>query len=100
MGVPEELWFAGSERGGSWKDRLLKLACTGVFSAGVAGSSTIEGGGIPSCSPLVFRVDKLMFESRLASLCSPIRPSFSIAMKLVCTLERGLGDSVPSAREG
>lgn len=92
------LWPAGSERGCSWMALCLKLACTGVFSAGVDGSSTMEGGDMPSSSPLVFLVDTLMFESRLGSLCNPIRPSFSIAMKLVWTLERGLGDSVPSTQ--
>lgn len=40
-------------------------------------------------SPLIFRVAEA--ESWLPSRCRPILPSFSIAMKLVRTLERGLG---------
>jgi hypothetical protein len=52
-----------------------------------------------SRSPLSFRVDPATLESRLVSLCSPIRPSFSIAMKFVRILEIGLGDSVPAVGE-
>lgn len=52
-----------------------------------------------SRSPLSFRVDPATLESRLVSLCSPNRPSFSIAMKFVRILEIGLGDSVPAVGE-
>jgi len=39
-------------------------------------------------------------ESLLGSRCKPIRPSFSMAMKLVRTLESGRGDSEAATAEG
>lgn len=48
-----------------------------------------------SVSPLSFLPD--MLEASLGFRCwRPMRPSFSIATKLVRTLERGRGDSVPA----
>lgn len=51
------------------------------------------GGGVsPSVSPLSVRRSEGT-ESLLCSLCRPIRPSFSMAMKFVRTFESGRGDS-------
>ncbi len=46
-----------------------------------------------SVSILVRRLDRL--DSPLGSRRSPMRPSFSIATKLVRTLESGLGEPAP-----
>lgn len=52
-----------------------------------------EGVGLAMLdSPLILRVPET-FDSWLGSRCRPILPSFSMAIKLVRTLERGRGDS-------
>jgi hypothetical protein len=50
------------------------------------------GGVSPSVPLLYFRLEPI--EPPLSDLCSPIRPSFATAMKLVRMLESGRGDSV------
>lgn len=50
---------------------------------------------VASVSPLSFLPDRL--EASLGFRWRPIRPSFSIATKLVRTLDKGRGDSVPAA---
>jgi len=49
------------------------------------------GGVTTELSAGALRSDEM--ESVLLSLCRPIRPSFSMAMKLVRTLDSGRGDS-------
>lgn len=50
---------------------------------------------VASVSLLSFRPDRL--EASLGFRWRPMRPSFSIATKLVRTLDRGRGESVPAA---
>lgn len=67
-------------------DRLV----SGLETFVLVGSCKIEE--VASVSPLSFRPEIL--ESPLGCLWRPMRPSFSMATKLVRTLERGRGDSL------
>lgn len=61
---------------------------------------TEDAASVVVVSPLSFLPDMLEAEASLGSRCwRPMRPSFSIATKLVRTLDRGRGDSVPAKKE-
>jgi len=82
------------DSGIGWFWRLVIGAAFATASAKIFLFSCLAGGVGISVSPLSLRVIETL-ESWLSPRCSPILPSFSIAMKSVRTLESGRGDSLP-----
>lgn len=93
-GGPVLLVMSGGSRGdsgiGSWTNslRAAREESSFILMDDLSGNVDVD-----SASVSLLRRRRDTLDSPLWSLCRPMRPSFSMATKLVRTLESGLGDS-------